>query len=233
MPSAKQTRELMRKYCRVTRYTTTVAAGIGRFVLGSNCRRLDNGQVFSEGTNSSGEAFEESDVKATGCGNMPTLQLQLRNEARSRQRRREGDGSPRGVFRAAVAADDHDLIDRCLCLRSCATSSDQSRTTHQESDSFSLTVITSTRTCCSTPVEEFGDFSAIQSSDRTQLERRQRKPTQHFVPNVNRGVQLNLTKTTSTRNGRLSDVPFALSGTNISECSSYVYLGYATWLLHN
>ncbi|VDO88588.1 unnamed protein product [Heligmosomoides polygyrus] len=27
------------------------------------------------------------------------------------------------------------------------------------------------------------------------------------------------------RNGQVSDAPFSLNGTNISECSSYVYLG--------
>ncbi|EYC05856.1 hypothetical protein Y032_0080g1402 [Ancylostoma ceylanicum] len=39
------------------------------------------------------------------------------------------------------------------------------------------------------------------------------------------GTQLNLTKTMFMRNGRVPDAPFSLNGTNISECSSYVYLG--------
>ncbi|VDP05579.1 unnamed protein product [Heligmosomoides polygyrus] len=41
----------------------------------------------------------------------------------------------------------------------------------------------------------------------------------------NVGPQLNLTKTMFMRNGQVSDAPFSLNGTNISECSSYVYLG--------
>ncbi|WKY01632.1 hypothetical protein Q1695_015557 [Nippostrongylus brasiliensis] len=40
------------------------------------------------------------------------------------------------------------------------------------------------------------------------------------------GLQLNLTKTVFMRNGYVSDAPFSLNGTNISECSSYVYLGW-------
>ncbi|EYC07942.1 hypothetical protein Y032_0068g215 [Ancylostoma ceylanicum] len=39
------------------------------------------------------------------------------------------------------------------------------------------------------------------------------------------GLRLNLTKTTFMRNGWVPDAPFSLNGTNISECSSYVYLG--------
>ncbi|VDP01998.1 unnamed protein product [Heligmosomoides polygyrus] len=42
---------------------------------------------------------------------------------------------------------------------------------------------------------------------------------------VNVKLQLHLAKTTLMRNGRVSDAPFSLNGTNISECSSYVYLG--------
>ncbi|EYC43821.1 hypothetical protein Y032_0480g2243 [Ancylostoma ceylanicum] len=38
------------------------------------------------------------------------------------------------------------------------------------------------------------------------------------------GLQLNLTKTMFMRNGRVPDVPLSLNVTNISECSSYVYL---------
>uniref|UniRef100_A0A0K0CXD0 Reverse transcriptase domain-containing protein n=1 Tax=Angiostrongylus cantonensis TaxID=6313 RepID=A0A0K0CXD0_ANGCA len=39
------------------------------------------------------------------------------------------------------------------------------------------------------------------------------------------GLRLNLTKTNFMRNGLVSYTPFALNGTNISECSSYVYPG--------
>ncbi|KAK6763683.1 hypothetical protein RB195_024128 [Necator americanus] len=39
------------------------------------------------------------------------------------------------------------------------------------------------------------------------------------------GLQLNLQKTMFMRNGWVSDVPFTLNGTNMSECTSYVYLG--------
>ncbi|XGW07546.1 hypothetical protein V3C99_010591 [Haemonchus contortus] len=39
------------------------------------------------------------------------------------------------------------------------------------------------------------------------------------------GLKLNLTKTMFMRNGLVPDAPFTLNGTNISECSSYVYLG--------
>ncbi|VDO59983.1 unnamed protein product [Heligmosomoides polygyrus] len=38
-------------------------------------------------------------------------------------------------------------------------------------------------------------------------------------------IELNLTKTMFMKNGWVSDAPFSLNGTNISECSSYVYLG--------
>nr|CDJ91750.1 RNA-directed DNA polymerase (reverse transcriptase) domain containing protein [Haemonchus contortus] len=39
------------------------------------------------------------------------------------------------------------------------------------------------------------------------------------------GLGLNLTKTMFMRNGLVPDAPFTLNGTNISECSSYAYLG--------
>ncbi|KAK6761784.1 hypothetical protein RB195_022753 [Necator americanus] len=38
-------------------------------------------------------------------------------------------------------------------------------------------------------------------------------------------LQLNLQKTMFMRNGWVSDAPFTLNGTNISECTSYVYVG--------
>ncbi|KAE9417761.1 hypothetical protein Angca_008418, partial [Angiostrongylus cantonensis] len=39
------------------------------------------------------------------------------------------------------------------------------------------------------------------------------------------GLRLNLNKTMFMKNGSVSFAPFTLNGTNISECSSYVYLG--------
>nr|CDJ85020.1 RNA-directed DNA polymerase (reverse transcriptase) domain containing protein [Haemonchus contortus] len=39
------------------------------------------------------------------------------------------------------------------------------------------------------------------------------------------GLRLNLTKTMFMKNGLVPDAPFTLNGTNISECSSYLYLG--------
>uniref|UniRef100_A0A7I4YLS4 Reverse transcriptase domain-containing protein n=1 Tax=Haemonchus contortus TaxID=6289 RepID=A0A7I4YLS4_HAECO len=39
------------------------------------------------------------------------------------------------------------------------------------------------------------------------------------------GLRLNLTKTMFMKNGLIPDAPFTLNGKNISECSSYVYLG--------
>ncbi|KAE9421027.1 hypothetical protein Angca_002188, partial [Angiostrongylus cantonensis] len=38
-------------------------------------------------------------------------------------------------------------------------------------------------------------------------------------------LRLNFTKTMFMRNGLVSYTPFTLKGTNISKCSSYVYLG--------
>nr|CDJ93811.1 endonuclease-reverse transcriptase [Haemonchus contortus] len=39
------------------------------------------------------------------------------------------------------------------------------------------------------------------------------------------GLRLNVAKSMFMRNGLVPDAPFMLGGTNISECSSYVYLG--------
>ncbi|VDM60171.1 unnamed protein product [Angiostrongylus costaricensis] len=39
------------------------------------------------------------------------------------------------------------------------------------------------------------------------------------------GLRLNLTETMLMKNGLVSHAPFTLNGTNISECSNYVYLG--------
>ncbi|KAK6733974.1 hypothetical protein RB195_017629 [Necator americanus] len=38
-------------------------------------------------------------------------------------------------------------------------------------------------------------------------------------------LQLNLQKTMFMGNGWVSDAPFTFNGTNISKCTSYVYLG--------
>uniref|UniRef100_A0A0K0D5Y6 Reverse transcriptase domain-containing protein n=1 Tax=Angiostrongylus cantonensis TaxID=6313 RepID=A0A0K0D5Y6_ANGCA len=38
------------------------------------------------------------------------------------------------------------------------------------------------------------------------------------------GLRLNLKKTVLMKNGLISFTPFTLNGTNISECSNYVYL---------
>ena len=47
------------------------------------------------------------------------------------------------------------------------------------------------------------------------------------------GLQLNLPKTTFTRNELFPDIPFALNGMNISECSSYVYLDLELNMMNN
>ncbi|KAE9421601.1 hypothetical protein Angca_004753, partial [Angiostrongylus cantonensis] len=39
------------------------------------------------------------------------------------------------------------------------------------------------------------------------------------------GLRLNLNKTMFMKNGLVSLAPFSLNGTNVFECSSYVYLG--------
>ncbi|KAE9415663.1 hypothetical protein Angca_005240, partial [Angiostrongylus cantonensis] len=40
------------------------------------------------------------------------------------------------------------------------------------------------------------------------------------------GIRLNLTKTMFMKNGLVSFALFTLNGTNVSECSNYVYLGW-------
>ncbi|VDM62392.1 unnamed protein product [Angiostrongylus costaricensis] len=49
----------------------------------------------------------------------------------------------------------------------------------------------------------------------------------------NIGLRLNLIKTMFMRNGLVSHAPFALNGTIISECSSYVYLGKEIIMLND
>ncbi|VDL87207.1 unnamed protein product [Nippostrongylus brasiliensis] len=49
----------------------------------------------------------------------------------------------------------------------------------------------------------------------------------------NIGLQLKLTKTLIMRNGYVSDAPFLLNGTNISECSNYVCLGREVNMTNN
>ncbi|VDM56035.1 unnamed protein product [Angiostrongylus costaricensis] len=40
------------------------------------------------------------------------------------------------------------------------------------------------------------------------------------------GLRLNFTKTMFMKSGLVSHAPFTLNGTNVSECSSYVYIGW-------
>ncbi|KAK6765642.1 hypothetical protein RB195_025513 [Necator americanus] len=47
------------------------------------------------------------------------------------------------------------------------------------------------------------------------------------------GLKLNLQKTMLMRNGWVSDAPFTLNGTNISECTGYVYLGRELTMMNN
>ncbi|KAK6764484.1 hypothetical protein RB195_024707 [Necator americanus] len=47
------------------------------------------------------------------------------------------------------------------------------------------------------------------------------------------GLQWNLQKTMFMRNGWISDTPFTPNGTNISECTSYVYLGRELNMMNN
>uniref|UniRef100_A0A0K0D3K7 Reverse transcriptase domain-containing protein n=1 Tax=Angiostrongylus cantonensis TaxID=6313 RepID=A0A0K0D3K7_ANGCA len=47
------------------------------------------------------------------------------------------------------------------------------------------------------------------------------------------GLRLNLKKTMFMKNGLVSCAPFTLNGTNISECSSYVYLGQEINMMNN
>ncbi|KAK6767067.1 hypothetical protein RB195_026520 [Necator americanus] len=47
------------------------------------------------------------------------------------------------------------------------------------------------------------------------------------------GLQLYLQKTMFMRNGWVSDAPFTLNGANISECTSYVYLGREINMISN
>ncbi|VDM62171.1 unnamed protein product [Angiostrongylus costaricensis] len=47
------------------------------------------------------------------------------------------------------------------------------------------------------------------------------------------GLRLNLTETTFMRSGLVSYAPSTLNGTNISDCSSYVYLGREIYMMKN
>ncbi|VDM63950.1 unnamed protein product [Angiostrongylus costaricensis] len=47
------------------------------------------------------------------------------------------------------------------------------------------------------------------------------------------GLRLNLTKTMFMKNGLVSYAPFTLNGTNISVCSSYIYLGWEMNMLND
>ncbi|KAK6765742.1 hypothetical protein RB195_025571 [Necator americanus] len=68
----------------------------------------------------------------------------------------------------------------------------------------------------------FADDIVLTTSRISQAER--------MLPELNEtcsciDLQLSLQKTMLTRNGCLSDAQFTLNGMNISECTSYVYLG--------
>ncbi|XGW11503.1 hypothetical protein V3C99_012746 [Haemonchus contortus] len=47
------------------------------------------------------------------------------------------------------------------------------------------------------------------------------------------GLRMNLTKTMFMKNGLAPDAPFTLNGKNISECSSYVYLGWEVNMMND
>ncbi|KAE9414780.1 hypothetical protein Angca_006121, partial [Angiostrongylus cantonensis] len=47
------------------------------------------------------------------------------------------------------------------------------------------------------------------------------------------GLRLNLKKTVFMKNGLVSFAPLTLNGTNISECSSYVYLGWENNMMND
>ncbi|KAE9416752.1 hypothetical protein Angca_008404, partial [Angiostrongylus cantonensis] len=47
------------------------------------------------------------------------------------------------------------------------------------------------------------------------------------------GLRLNLKKTMFMKNGLISFAPFTLNGTNISECSSYVYLDLEIYMMND
>ncbi|VDM60063.1 unnamed protein product [Angiostrongylus costaricensis] len=47
------------------------------------------------------------------------------------------------------------------------------------------------------------------------------------------GLRLNFAKTIFMKNGLVSHAPFTLNGTNISEFSSYIYLGRETNVMNN
>uniref|UniRef100_A0A7I5ECK5 Reverse transcriptase domain-containing protein n=1 Tax=Haemonchus contortus TaxID=6289 RepID=A0A7I5ECK5_HAECO len=47
------------------------------------------------------------------------------------------------------------------------------------------------------------------------------------------GLRLDLTNTMFMKNGLVPDAPFTLNGTNISECSRYVYLGRAVKMVND
>ncbi|VDM59891.1 unnamed protein product [Angiostrongylus costaricensis] len=47
------------------------------------------------------------------------------------------------------------------------------------------------------------------------------------------GLRLNLTKTMFMKNGLVPYAPFTHNGTNMSECSSYIYLGWEINMMNN
>ncbi|KAK6763544.1 hypothetical protein RB195_024026 [Necator americanus] len=60
-------------------------------------------------------------------------------------------------------------------------------------------------------------FDSVETEEVMEALDNQGVPTQY--------IKLNLQKRMFMRNGWISDAPFTLNGTNISECTSYVYLG--------
>uniref|UniRef100_A0A7I4Z4A6 Reverse transcriptase domain-containing protein n=1 Tax=Haemonchus contortus TaxID=6289 RepID=A0A7I4Z4A6_HAECO len=65
------------------------------------------------------------------------------------------------------------------------------------------------------------------------IEQAERMLAEFDKPCGNIGLRLNLTKTMLMKNGLVSDAPFTLNGKNISECSSYVYLGWEVNMMND
>ncbi|KAK6764678.1 hypothetical protein RB195_024850 [Necator americanus] len=70
---------------------------------------------------------------------------------------------------------------------------------------------------CLTFIELKKAFDLVETEAVMEVLSKQGVPTQY--------IKLNLQKTVFMRNGWVSDAPFTLNGTNISEYTSYVYLG--------
>ncbi|KAE9413894.1 hypothetical protein Angca_005335, partial [Angiostrongylus cantonensis] len=68
----------------------------------------------------------------------------------------------------------------------------------------------------------FADGIVLITPDISQAER---MPTDFDKALGKNSIRLNLKETVLMKNGLVSFAPFTLNGTNISECSSYAYLG--------